>query len=165
MARRTRRVEEVEFRAVDPSRVVAYMAVLARAGDGWINLIPETAEDKGTTSLGFFTLFGGGSPGTTMCTWVPGRDVQHGGRPTSLGITHATGRRIGTLPSTGIPEHWFVEQDHPRRGLVLNVANEESHEDVLEWALRTTTALCPLGRVEKWRAEVHLPIAEQPRHR
>ena len=111
----------------------------------WINLIPGiTNDDEMTTSLGFLTLVGGGGIGFTMCTWVPGSLNRRGLVQPRLGITHVTRRRaVAELYSLGVPvpESWLVEQDHPRRGLVLRMPSEESHEHVLAWALRAVGAL------------------------
>jgi hypothetical protein len=143
------------------SRVVAYMARLTIAGDGWINLIPWVGDGEERTSLGFFTLLSGGGSGVTMCTWVPqGRD-RRGPVLASLGITHVTARRAAAaLRSAGcaVPETWLVEQDHPRRGLVLRLPSGEDHEQVLGWALRAVGALGTPGPVTGWQADVHLPL-------
>ncbi|HUZ19542.1 MAG TPA: hypothetical protein VMU75_03105 [Acidimicrobiales bacterium] len=137
------------------------MTRLAGAGDGWINLIPKIADDdEKPTSLGFFTMFGGGGSGVTMCTWVPGSPDQRGHNQPSLGITHVTGHRAaGELQALGvpIPKTWLVEQDHPRRGLVLRVPPDEPHEQVLAWALRAVGALSVPRPIRGWRAEIHLP--------
>lgn len=162
VARDLREIEQVEFGAGDLTQVVAFMTQLTAAGDGWINLIPRiTDEDERPTSLRFYTLFSGGSPGVTMGTWIPESRNRRGLVPASLGITHVTGRRAAAqLQSLGvpIPQNWFVEQDHPRRGLVLRIPPDETHDKVLEWALRAAGALQP-GPIKKWRGHVYLPAA------
>ncbi len=151
----------MEFSADELTQIVACMARLAGAGDGWINLIPKiTDDDERPTSLGFFTLFGGGGTGVTMCTWVPGSHDQRGRNQPSLGITHVTGHRVvAELQSLAvpIPETWLVEQDHPRRGLVLRVPSDEPHEQVLAWALRAVGALRTPRPIRGWRADIYLP--------
>ncbi len=155
MAPKTRRVERVGFKAGEAGEILGYMTLLAQAGDGWINLVPNTVEAERPTSLGFFTLFGGGSNGVTMCTWIPERDTRGGRCHTSLGISHTTGHKLGSeLPSLAIPENWAIKQDHPRRGLILTVPSDESHELVLAWALRTLEALSPVGVIGSWQAEI-----------
>lgn len=149
------------FRADDLGQVVASMARLAAAGDGWINLVPEFpgGDDDQPTSLRFLTLFGGGGMGLTMGTWVPaGRDAD-AGRP-RLGVTHTTGRRaVAELAerSVPVPEGWIVEQDHRRRGLVVRPPADASHGAVLAWAVRAITALSSPRAIRGWRADVYAP--------
>jgi hypothetical protein len=162
MTRTARIVKRVEFNADDPAEIVGYMDLLADARDGWINLTPKTSDESPST-LGFLALFGGGSSGTTMCTWIPEPEDQQGIRHVSLGITHTTGRRIrNQLVPLDIPKDWLVKQDHPLRGLVLNVPDGEPNDRVLAWALRTTVALAPVGHLGSWRAEIYLPSDSRP---
>jgi len=151
----------VEFSVDELTQIVARMARLAGAGEGWINLIPRiTDDDERPTSLGFFTLFGGGGTGVTMCTWIPGSHDHRGRIQPSLGITHVTGHRaVAKLHALAvpIPETWLVEQDHPHRGLILRVPFDEPHEQVLVWALRAVGALSTPPPIRGWQADVYLP--------
>jgi hypothetical protein len=153
-------MERVKFTVGDLTPVVACMATLASAEDGWINLIPRIDEqEEKPTSLGFFTLFSGGASGLTMCTWLPGGRNRRGPTLPSLGISHVTSRRaVARLSSfgMGIPPTWRVEQDHPRRGLVMRVPFDEPHEQLLAWAIRAVGFLTP-GSIRGWHAEVYLP--------
>ena len=162
MARKLRLINRVNFNAIELTQIVAYMSQLADAGDGWINLIPKISDGaEKSTSLGFFTLFGGGGTGVTMCTWIPGSHDQTGRNRPSLGITHVTGHRaVGQLLTLGvsIPESWLVEQDHPRRGLVLRIPPTETPERVLAWALQAMAGLMTGGPVRGWRADIYLPL-------
>jgi hypothetical protein len=163
VARKLREIERVEFSLDDLTQVVACMERLADAGDGWINLVPRiTDEDERPTSLGFFTLFGGGGPGVTMATWIPASHDHRGRIQPSLGITQVTGHRAAAeLHSLAvpIPETWLVEQDHPNRGLILRVPSDEPHEQVLVWALRAVAALSTPPPIKKWQADIYLPVA------
>lgn len=171
MARRQRRLEHVTFGPGNLDAVVAQMARLAGAGDGWINVVPRSGagsgsgsgDDDRSTSLRFLTVFGGGGPGLQMCTWTPGRSVDGRPGPSSLGIAHVTGRRaVEELASQGvaIPAGWMLEQDHPNRGLVLRVPPDQSHEAVLAWALRALGALGAPAPAGGWRADVYLPAGK-----
>lgn len=158
--RTIRLIKQVEFNADEPSEIVGYMRLLSEAGDGWINVMPEKDAAESTGTLGFFTLFGGGSSGITMCTWKPVREGQRGSRHVSVGITHTTGRRVRTqLTSLAIPESWGVMQDHPQRGMVLSIPDGEPHEQVLAWALGVLRALSPFAHDGSWRADVYLPAS------
>ena len=105
MPRKRRQIERVVFNGDEPKQVVAYMARLGSAEDGWINLIPRISDDDDRpTSLRFFTLFSGGSTGDTMCTWIPGSHNRRGLVQPTLGIAHATGRRVfAELPLLDVP--------------------------------------------------------------
>lgn len=153
-------MERVRFSAADHAGLVAHMERLAAAGDGWINLVPGLDEnEEKPTSLGFLTLFSGGSIGVTMCTWIPAK--RSGGRA-SLGITHVTFRRaVPRLQALGmaVPVGWVVEQDHPRRGLVLGLPADEPAEGVLGWAVRAVETLAAPQPVLGWEADVYLPLA------
>jgi hypothetical protein len=152
----------VNFAADDVSAVVEWMPRLAGADDGWINPVPRTTrDDERPTALGFFALFSGGGSGVTMCTWIPGGAGRRGPSGPSLGITHVIGRRaVAELLALEIPipESWSVEQDHPRRGLIVRLPSEEDHGSVLEWALRAAAALSGPDPIRRWRADIHLPI-------
>ena len=159
---RERRVERFEFKPDDPAMVVACMTQLAGARDGWINLLPAVVDDEDAPKAptGFSRLFGGGNPGITMGTWVPAGEDRRGRDPTRLGIVHACGRfATARLRSQdlAVPPGWFVEQDHPERGLVLRVPSDTPHAEVLDWALRAGRALCTVRLTGKWQAEVHFP--------
>ncbi len=151
------------FSVDDLTQIVAWMTRLAGAEDGWMNLIPRVGDnDEKPTSLRFMTLFGGGSMGVTMCTWIPARHNHHGPVQASLGITHVTSRRaIRALQSLGIlvPDTWAVRQDHPRRGLVFAIPPDEPNDQVIGWALRAAAGLTTSGQIRGWRADIYLPAS------
>ncbi|HWD23924.1 MAG TPA: hypothetical protein VG368_00525 [Acidimicrobiales bacterium] len=166
MPRAIRQIERIEFGRDDVSKVTESMKRLADARDGWINLVPKIVDrEPHSTSLRFFTLFGGGGSGMTMGTWIPGSRDQRGPTAARLGITHVMGRRLlgGEAPAVQIPTSWSIEQDHPRRGLVAQIPLEEALAGVLEWTLRTITALTLPDRIQGWRADVYLPFASKVR--
>lgn len=159
---RTRRIEAIAFLAGEPAELVAAMARLSSAGDGWVNLRPtvEGEDEDRPSTLRFATLFSGGGPGLTMGTWVPAAPGQRGRERASLGLSHRAGRRVvGELAARGVPvpEGWLVEQDHPRRGLVVRPPATATVEAVLAFALAALAVLSPPGAIQGWRAEVHLP--------
>jgi len=159
-----RHVERLEFSSDATSEVVAYMAELTNAGDGWINLLPKLTEDDESTTLGFFTLLGGGSTGVTMCTWIPDHRDGRSQGTARVGITHNLGHRArGHLQSLAIPipESWRIEQDHAKRGLVLQVPDGEPLDRVLAWAIRAVGGLSPANHNTRWRAEVYLPTTAE----
>jgi hypothetical protein len=163
MANAQRPVDRLAFNTDDLEPVVSWMDRLARAQDGWINLLAETEDSDNARSprLGILALFGGGSSGVTLGTWIPGGLQHHGSALPSLGITHNLARRVALQlheGPIGIPDSWRVEQDHPRRGLILRIPAEEANDTVLRWALRALSALTIPPPPPRWRADVHRPL-------
>jgi hypothetical protein len=162
VATRRRDIERVAFAAGDISPVTAWMDRLAAAADGWINVLPQVGDnDEKQTRLGFVAMFGGGNPGVTMFTWIPGRANRRRPVPARLGIAHITfGRAVATLRSHGVdvPQGWTVKGDHPRRGLVLELPPGVPSGQVVAWALRAVEVLTPPLPIRGWVADVHLPV-------
>ena len=122
--------------------------VLAALGDGgWVNLQPEVDEAAAQEEQGsgFFAAFGARGPAVPFCTWLPAER--------SAGIQHATGPKLARR--VDVPAGWRVVQDHPKRGLVVQVGRDVPSEDVLRWLLVTATGLCPFPLLGRWVAEVH----------
>lgn len=156
--RRRRPIEELEFVPPEVGEVLAAMAALDGAGDGWINVLPGVPEEEVEEAprTAFTALFGAPQPPATMGTWVPGRP----GQGPSVGISHPRGRSAARqLAELGVPvpEGWRVRQDHPRRGLVVVASPGVAHEVVLDWVLRATRALAVMPLTGRWQARVHLP--------
>ena len=162
VVRERRRMERIAFTPEDIGPIVTRMELLAASQDGWINLLPtDEDEETGPPRLGFFAMFGGGSIGVTMCTWIPGSLKHHGEALPSLGIAHNRGRRVFAELQSGaavIPDGWRVEQDHPRRGLIIRIPADEPHEKVLRWALRAVATVSRPGENCEWHANVYMPV-------
>jgi hypothetical protein len=75
-----------------------------------------------------------------------------------VGIHHGEGPKgLVLLAERGedLPEDWRRLQDHPKRGLVLvppPATTAGQLDEVLDWLLRATGALCPVRRTGEWRA-------------
>ena len=156
-----RALRRVEFVASVPGAVLADMADLRREADGWINLLPGVdEEDDQPEGQSLFSVFGTRRQGVTMATWMPPRPGRRGGEVVHLGIAHSAGDRVGRFLATAghpVPGGWRVDQDHPRRGLIVLVPPAELDEEVLAWALAATAALCTRRLTGSWQAEVYLP--------
>jgi hypothetical protein len=157
----SRPVERFEFTPDEADRVTRYMAQLAEARHGWINFLPGIADEAELPepprgAAGFFIQ--NTTPGLVMCTWVPAGSDRRRRDPTRIGILHTAGRARPRLDSIGIhvPPGWFIEQDHPSRGLVVRLPTEADGE-VLGWLLKAGAALCGVPMTGKWRAEVFVP--------
>ena len=139
--------------------IIDRMADLADAGAGWLNLQPAVdPDDVPPAPSGLFAVFGGRGPEVPLCTWVAGeRRKGRQGRP-SVGIQHASGvKAAARLAEAGVavPEGWRVVQDHPKRGLAVEIPVDAPHADVLRWLLRAGDALARIPLPDRWRVAVH----------
>jgi hypothetical protein len=133
-------VEVVSFGPEDLAPVVAAL----RPGT-WVNLRPEVELADDRTSSGFFAVFGGRGPAVPLCTWIPAERA--------AGIQHNAGPKLARR--VDIPTGWRVTQDHPRRGLVVEVPELVTDTEVLQWLVATGEAICAVPRLGPWVAEVH----------
>jgi hypothetical protein len=153
--------ELVEFRPEDASAVagiVRVMTELSAAQRGWINLYPGIhPDDEPPTPSILGSLFSGTGPPVPVCTWVapqPSQKPPHA----ELGILHKSGpKAVRKLEADGItvPDGWKVLADHPRRGLVIAVHPDSSHEDVLDWLMRAGAALTRIPLTGSWQAAIN----------
>jgi hypothetical protein len=155
-----RRVEELEFVPEDTGPVVEHMERLARAEDGWINLLPGVdEEDAGEPDRpsALSALLGAAQAPVSMGTWVPARHGRRAGEVT-VGIVHPRGRRaVAQLREMGIPlpAGWRVRQDHNRRGLIVLAPVTDPHAEVLSWALQAGAALATVPLTGSWQARIY----------
>ena len=145
--------EQIDFSLSDRSTVLARMARLRESKKGWINLSPAIDEDQELPARSStFGLFSGRGPDVPLCTWVPGPPVE-------VGIQHGAGAKaVKVLRELGepVPDGWRVTQDHSRRGLVVVPSADASDETVLDWLLKTGTALAShLKLAGWWRAAIY----------
>ena len=147
------RPDIVEFRLGELDEVVTTMGELA-GGGGWLVLQPAfDAEDapKRVPSAGMFT--GRALAVAPVCTWVPGERTRNGIEHVALGVEHAARRKVA--PFVDVPEGWVVQQDNPRRGLVVAVPPAVPHRDVLTWLLDAAGTLTVIPLNGEWRALVY----------
>jgi hypothetical protein len=157
--------EQILFRGLDVEAVVTRMDDLAAAADGarWINVGPAVDEDDVPTGSALFGVFSARGPVIPVGTWIPGHPTKRGYEHTSIGILHPTGRQaVDRLRDRGtpVPASWVVDQDHPKRGLVLYVPPEAANREVLPTMLALLTTLTPFPFGERWVASVHSPDRE-----
>jgi hypothetical protein len=149
------RPQVVEFSRDAPDDVAARMSELSLERTGWINLEPEVVEEDETTqSGGLFAFLSPQGPPVPLCTWSPSD------RRVSIGVQHRAGPKAAArLAEAGhpVPDGWYVSQDHPRRGLVVEVPLDEPHRLVLEWLLTAGELLCRLPLTGRWRAAIFEP--------
>lgn len=152
--------EYLEFAERDTDTVVAEMARMAEAREGWINFEPAVrVEDVPPPKSGLFSLFSGRGPDVPLATWTPG-EVRKGGRPEppSIGLLHPAGANArGKLAELGraVPDGWVVLQDFGKKGLVVAVPPEADHGEVLAWLLAAARALSIIPITGTWRAVIY----------
>ena len=142
----------VEFSRESPTDIVVHMTELSAGHNGWINLEPEVVEeDEAPEEGGLFAFLAPQGPLVPLCTWSPAD------RRVSIGLQHRAGPKAAArLAELGhpVPTGWYVSQDHPRRGLVVEVPPDEPHERVLAWLLGAGELLCRLPVTGRWQAAV-----------
>jgi hypothetical protein len=157
-----RRTDVVDFYRSDPTPLLSVLDELAEARDGWVNLQAvedeEEAPDAQPARAGIFSLAGGRGPRVPVGTWVP---AERGGRrpdPDSIGIQHAAGpKALRQLLAAGVspPEGAKLLSDHPKRGLVLALADATPPATVLAWLFAACDVLAPDPLPDTWVAIVH----------
>jgi hypothetical protein len=169
----------VRFHRSEPGEALAAMAELAGSGQGWINFEPELPEDVEVPGPGLFSFMSARGPAVPLATWVPARVTRRGRAvPATLGLQHPTGvRAAARLADHGLerPPGWRVTQDHPKRGLVVQLAGPRGADplsgpadgigsgpdaaQVLEWLLRAGELLSMVPPTGWWVAAVYLSEA------
>ncbi len=113
----------------------------------YINLTPGVDAEPAPPSKPLGNLFGARGPQVPLATWTPGE----------IGLQHASGPRlVPRLAEAGVavPDHWYVAQDHPKRGLVVRTYDSPPSE-VLAWLVRATEVVCPLPIDRPWQATIN----------
>jgi hypothetical protein len=133
---------EVPFTADDLAPV---LNAIDRAG--WVNLQPDVEDPPPDPRPGWFgSVFSNRGPGLPIATWHPGER--------SAGVQHPTTKKVDR---TEVPAGWAIKQNHPRRGLVVQVPAEVSDVDVVRWLVDLGEKLSPIPTHGKWRAVVFSP--------
>jgi hypothetical protein len=153
--------QRLAVRRSDLSPLVEAVAAQAAAGRGWINLAPDVGDGEGgggqqpARSGGWFSARG---PAVPHATLVPGRTRRRGRvEPARVGIEHGRGpRAVAQLAASGhpVPTGWRVRQDHPRRGLVVEVAADAPAALVVDWLVGAAARLSEVPTGDAWLAEV-----------
>ena len=150
--------ERIRFHRDELEPVTTVMARLTAERKGWMNFhpeVPEQDEAPPASLLGFFSARG---PSVPLCTWVPEALRRERRVPAQLGVQHGTGPRVAArLDSLGlpVPAGWRVSQDHPRRGLVVQVVPDEPLGTVAGWVLDAGDALSLIRVTGWWTADVY----------
>lgn len=154
----TLRPETVELDDPDDlGGLIETMRSFTDRGHGWINVRPDVAADAApVTGTALSRFFRRNSPDVALGTWMaPSPDSPDA--PQLLGLQHGLGARIAPLlDSWGVPlaPTWRRTQDSPRRGLLVSVPAEESHETVLRWLLTVTTSATRRKTAGTWTVSI-----------
>jgi len=156
-----RTVHKVQFRPGESGEVLAAMATIGQAGDGWINLLPGIDSDEAPPRpTGLTAVLAPRTPGAVMGTWTPEKQTRRGMQGATVGLLHPAGRFAARqLASLGapVPNGWIVRQDNQRRGLIVVAPVDTPDDEVLDWIIAAGTALCGLEITGEWRADIYLP--------
>ncbi len=156
-----RSVHKVQFRPEESGEVLAAMATIREAGDGWINLLPGVdADEAPPRPTGLSAVLAPRIPGAVMGTWTPAKQTRRAILGATVGLIHPAGRFAARqLASLGapLPDGWIVRQDNQRRGLIVVAPVDTPDSEVLEWIIAAGTALSGLELTGEWRADIYLP--------
>ena len=123
----------------------------------WVNIEPAVEEDQVHSSSVFWKMFSSRGPIIPKFTWVPSYEKKQQIMPTQIGITHPVGTKaVHRLKEfeIEIPSEWTVEQDHPKRGIVLSLPSAYSDEEVINLAVGSLRVLSPFDFYGKFSASV-----------
>lgn len=141
----------LRFERSDTGVILARMseAAVTRDGRRWMNMVPDVDPDDVPSSQGLLgAAFSGRGQAIPEGTWVPPATGRRGITPASLGIGHGQGRdALQFLAERGVvvPTGWTPRQDHPKRGIVIDLPETEGAlEAVLGFLMRALEALSPV---------------------
>ena len=146
----------------DPSAVLAAMATVRAAGRGWVNVQPVVDPEDEPPRPGLLAIFGGSPHRVPLATWLPSPGAGSREARTTVGILHATGRRLASRlaeAKVGVPPGWRVTQDHLRRGLVVEVAAGADDPEVLSWIVAVLRKVTTVRSSGTFRALVYGPAS------
>ena len=137
-------VESGKVVGADPHElagVIQAMFELA-APERWVNIQFEVDEDHpaATPDSPLFSLFAARGPSSPLATVMAATTTGKHATPAQIGLQHRAGQKAARqLVEAGvmIPDDWQWVQDHPRRGLILQLPEIDgtSSESVTAWLL------------------------------
>tara|TARA_B100001250_G_scaffold360629_1_gene338208 strand:+ start:73 stop:552 length:480 start_codon:yes stop_codon:yes gene_type:complete len=112
----------------------------------WVNIEPDVDEQNIHTGSIFWRAFSSRGPMIPKFTWVSASTSRGNYQPAQVGLTHPTGNAVlGRLNDFKIetPKQWILQQDHPKRGLVIQLPDDYDAKNVIEFALSAIPVLSP----------------------
>ncbi len=123
----------------------------------WVNVIPDLGEEVDSPPS-LVRAFSARGPAIPVITLVAPDRRGRKPSPGSVGIEHGGGeRQLGALARAGLtrPAGWLMRQDHPRRGLVFEVADDVTAEQALTYSVQVATWLSPSPPRGRWLVALH----------
>jgi hypothetical protein len=125
----------------------------------WVNIEPDVEEGEVHTGSLFWKMFSSRGPMVPKFTWVPSSIKKQQQVQAQIGITHPVGasaiKRLRDF-QIEIPSKWHVQQDHPKRGIVISLPDGYEEEEVVLLAIRALRALSPFDFSKEYRASIPL---------
>ena len=112
----------------------------------WLHVEPFIEEGQVHTSSIFWRMFSSRGPIVPKFTWVPSYERKEQMMPAQIGITHPVGTdAVNRLKDFDIeiPKSWMLNQDHPKRGIVISLPEVYSEHEVVDFAVRSLEVLSP----------------------
>lgn len=141
----------VQFRAADPSEVVAEIDRIADRGDQqeWVTISPWVDVEEVPRVHPFARLFSGRGPKIPEVTWVPAAEEQLA----EVGVLHALGpHALPRLRDDGFqpPAGWTPTQDHSRRGILFTLPPGTDGRAIVNVAMVLCVHLAAVPIDDRW---------------
>lgn len=141
----------IQFRAADPSELVAEIDRIAAVGDRseWVTISPWVEPEMVPKINVLARLFSGRGSKIPEVTWVPATDDE----VAELGVLHATGTdALKRLRDAGfeLPHGWVPTQDHPRRGILFTLPEAVDGRAIVNVAMVLGVHLAVLPTDDRW---------------
>ena len=112
----------------------------------WVHIEPAVEEGQVHSSSIFWRMFSSRGPVVPKFTWVPSYDRKEQTVPAQVGLTHPVGtqavKRLREF-NVHIPTSWTLNQDHPKRGIVISLPEAYSQDEVVQFAVSSLQILSP----------------------
>jgi hypothetical protein len=112
----------------------------------WLNIEPDVDKDRIHTGSVFWKAFSSRGPMIPQFTWTAATNRKGAYQPSEVGLTHPSGvsvlDRIIDFKIT-IPKQWQLLQDHPKRGIVFQLPELYSPDEVILFAISVIPVVCP----------------------
>jgi hypothetical protein len=153
----------LRFDPYEAAPVVEAMTAMAERGQGWMNfepVIPDPDQPPPNASGGGFLSNRG--PAIPLCTWTPPPTTRRGTPGLqSIGLQHglaAKARPVLAEVGLEVPAGWAVRSDHPKRGMVIELAPDVALATVLDWLLAAGEVLAARAEIAisgRWLAVIY----------
>ncbi len=149
----------VSFSADNLDKILPTVTMMTARRKGWVNLRPQADEYDRQINPGIVaSIFRVRGPDLPLMSWVIPRPSKTLPEVDLLGILHPQGqqlsKRFGEF-GLELPSSWRVKQDHPNRGLVLEIPANQEPRAILTWLVGCGQALSTVELNGYWTLEAH----------